>query len=259
MVLFTSPLLRRQVLLLGDAYGGPRFWYELLREDSNPDNVWHALLYIACVASPGPEPAIRHKLLHPDSRVRAMACFALGRYRDEISADPLRRLCGDPSPRVRVHARTALAAIIDPLYVPRPPYAATSATPPTILISEDSLHGQDGVAEALQPLGLNIACAAEATETIEMARRLRPVMVVTDNQKGRDNTAGLRVTEAVSRDPQLRETILLMSSADPLDGVFLWHGGDCYTHKVFGGVRMLRAVADEYLRQPTPVGPHADH
>lgn len=253
MVDFSSQLLRRQVLSIGDAYGGPPFWYELLREDSNPDNVWRALLYIGCFTAPGPEPAIRNKLLHPDSRVRAMACFALGRFQDEAAADRLRQLCGDPSPRVRIHARTALAAIVEAGDLPPMGSAATPSDSAIILVSEDSLRLQDAIAEALQSLGQRVACAADTVETIEIARRLRPIIVVTDNQKGKDNTAGLRVTEAISRDPTLRESILLMLSADFLDGVFLWHGGDCFIHKILAGLGQLQAVAAEYLQRPAAV------
>lgn len=253
MLNFSSPRLRRQVLSIGDAYGGPRFWYELLREDCNPDNVWRALLYIGCLGAPGPEPAIRNKLLHPDTRVRAMACFAAGQYRDEAAADQLLQLCADGSPRVRIHARAALAAIVKPGAIPALPGDASHTEFATILISEDSLRSQDALTEALGAFGPRIACAAETAETMEMARRLRPIMVVTDNQKGRDNTAGLRVAEEISRDAQLRETTLLMSSADPLDGVFLWHGGDYFVHKLIGGLTWLRTVVAAYLQQTHPV------
>ena len=247
MVGFSSPLLRRQILSLGDAYGGPRFWFELLREDRNPRNVWRALLYVGCVAAPGPEPFIRAALLHNDSRVRAMACFACGCFQDEASAEKLRELCVDSSPRVRVHARGALSKIVRYEDVPRSHLDCSPADGALVLISDDSVRQQDAVASALMPLGLCIARAIDAGKTQEMARALKPALIVTDNQKFGDNTSGLQATEIISRDPDLNETTILMFSADPLDGVFLWHGGDCFVHKTRWGLGVLREIARAYL------------
>jgi CheY-like chemotaxis protein len=247
MVPFFTPLLRRQVLSIGDAYGGPRFWFELLRMDRNPANVWRALLYIGCFPGPGPEPFIRAAMLHCDTRVRAMACFASGCYQDEAAAEKLHELCSDASARVRVHARAALSKIVESCEAPGMEPKSYSPALGMALISDDSVRQQDAVAAALMPLGLCIARATDAAQTEELTRALKPTLLVTDNQKWGDNTSGLRVTDAISRDPTLDETVVLMLSADPLDGTFLWHGGDCFVHKVPGGLSMLQRVARAFM------------
>jgi len=60
---------------------------------------------------------------------------------------------------------------------------------------------------------------------------LKPLAIVTDNQKGRDNLSGLNMTWDICRIPELRETVLFMLSADYVEVAFLWGGGDCFIHK----------------------------
>lgn len=227
---FPSLRMKKQIKCIGDAHGGMPFWYEVLREDTNPENLWRSLLYMSCFVFPGLDRFVRNKLFHPNSRVRAWACYVLGQMRDEISAEIIFTMKKDPSSRVRENARSALRKIIGENEAAP---CSTNFTPvdAVILISDDSHGVQDLLAKWLQPIGSNIVFVSSEIETIEMATRLRPEVIITDNQKGKDNLSGLRTTLTLSVEPGLEETIFIMISADSLEGVFLWYGGDVFVPK----------------------------
>ena len=241
------PLLSadQQVRMLAGAYGAPRFWLEVLATDSHPLNISRALLVLAHCDLPAPLDLIRSRLGHADSRVRAWACTCLGRRGDGGSLDQLDHLTADPSPRVRCHARRALRALgAGPHHCGAPPAGAAGQL---ALVSEDSPIARRTLAEVLRRNGVNVAAAACEQETLRKARALRPSLILTDNQKHRDNTSGLRMTEALAADPALSETLLFMVSADPVEGLFLWNGGDAFVHKVTASLRRLERYLSEYL------------
>ena len=227
-------LAAAQILSIGNGYGGRRFWFEILREDSVSDSIRRALLYIGCLGLPGAEVAIRQKLSHPSSRVRTAACRALARLKDLPSADALHELSADPSPRVRIEARRAL----DSFRMNGNGKGATtsdahSLDQPLVLISDDSARVQDGITQMLEPFDFRFAYASSLPETMEMARRLRPNAILTDNQKGRDNQSGLRMTSMIAEDEGQDDTALVMVTADRIEGPFLWEGGDSFFLKPF--------------------------
>lgn len=236
------PLLSaaEQVRMLAGAYGAPRFWLEVLATDSHPLNLRRALLVLAHCDLPAPLDLIRSRLGHADSRVRAWACTCLGRRGDGGSLDQLDHLAHEASPRVRWHARRALRAL--------------GFAPPALrnggclaLVSEDSAGVRRTLADLLKRLGVNVAAAACQQETLRRALALRPSLILTDNQKLRDNTSGLRMTEALAAAPALSETLLFMFSADPVEGLFLWNGGDAFVHKGRGALAPLEARLREAL------------
>jgi len=254
MTIFKPERFRKHIVQLGHVYGGPPFWYEILREDANPDNIWRALLCIGSLKVDGPEAAVRQKLHHPDSRVRAWACFATGQLEDEAGVEVIRNLQRDSSRRVRVHAGFALRMLIGDPPLTGVPEAEDNIRDELILISEDSSRIQDQIAEALHPLEYRLAFASSEEETIEMALRLRPQILVTDNQKGRDNTSGLRMTTKICSNNQLKEIVLFMLTADPVDAAFLWHGGDYYLRKGPVALVALAYHVHHYLeRSKTPL------
>jgi len=223
-----------QIVSIGNGYGGRLFWYEILREDSVSNNIRKALLYIGCLSIPGAELAVRQKLHHPSSRVRSAACKAVSLLKDAASIEALHDLDADPSPRVRTEARRALVA----LHVKgngKETAAPEPADPgqPLVLISDDSARVQDQMTQMLTPYDFRLAYASSLPETMEMAHRLLPDAILTDNQKGRDNQSGLRMTGMIAQDEGHGDTGLVMVSADPIAGPFLWEGGDRFFLKPF--------------------------
>ncbi len=55
------------------------------------------------------------------------------------------------------------------------------------------------------------------------------------------------MTWDICRHPELRETVLFMLTADFVEGVFLWNGGDYFLSKFRFSVTELVQVANEYL------------
>jgi CheY-like chemotaxis protein len=246
MVVTESPLFKQQVLMMGSAYGGPSFWYEILREDLNPESIRRSLLFLGCLGGHGCEAAIRSKLHYPDSRVRGWACFAAGELLDYGAQETLRSLTTDSSARVRRQARSALSRLD-----PGRAQARARTHPPSqdvvILVSDDSARMQDQLGDALRSRGYELTFASSEIETYEMASRLWPWAVVTDNQKGRDNLSGLRMTERLASTPAHEETLLFMISADPVEGAFLWHGGDFFLPKGLPSLGSLVSTVEDYL------------
>ena len=59
--------------------------------------------------------------------------------------------------------------------------------------------------------------------------------------------SGLNMTWALCRSTELRESVIFMLSADFIDPIFLWNGGDCFLSKFNATVEDLVRVAIEYL------------
>jgi CheY-like chemotaxis protein len=243
----TTPLQKAQLSMLGAAYGGPRFWYEILREDARPENIWRSLLFLGSTGTRGCEEPIRNRLHHPNSRVRGWACSALAEIGDEDARQGILALADDASPRVRRQARLAHLRLNrhggrEPASRPK-----ADARESLVLVSDDSGRVQDQLASVLRPRGFQLAFASSDDETVEMALRLHPWAIMTDNQKGRDNMSGLRMTERIASTPALEGALLLMMTADPVEGGFLWAGGDAFFLKWHVGPPQLVAVLEDYL------------
>ena len=239
----------RQVQLLGEAYGGLPFWEEVLRGDTYSENIWHALMYLGCLKNHGFEPLIRDKLHHPDSWVRAWACFALAALEDNRSAQQIAHLRNDPSHRVRVHARLAMESITGVGQTSRKPTYNRAHREDLIIVSDDSDAIQIQLTNKLTSKGYLVTSATTEEETITFTQDLAPAAIITDNQKGGDNTNGLRMTTSLSRKDDLKEVVLLMFSADEVEGAFLWSGGDGFVHKHSGGIDQLITVVHSYLQE----------
>lgn len=95
---------------LAEVYGGRDVWLTALMQDSQPANRWRALLYIAAAGISGIRPDLHEELAHPDSRVRAWTCYALGAAGLPGAVPRLQGMTEDSSRRVRFQAVRALAA-----------------------------------------------------------------------------------------------------------------------------------------------------
>jgi DNA-binding response OmpR family regulator len=100
-----------------------------------------------------------------------------------------------------------------------------------ILLSDDSPNLRNQVEIAMRGRRYRFATAATEQETIEAALRFKPLAIITDNQKGRDNLSGLNMTWDLCRRPELRETVLFMFTKDDVEVAFLWNGGDRFMRK----------------------------
>ena len=118
-----------------------------------------------------------------------------------------------------------------------------------IIVSDDSALIQMQLAHKLTSKGYLVTSATTEEETITFAQDLAPAAIITDNQKGRDNMNGLRMTPSLSRQDDLKEVVLLMFSADEVEGAFLWSGGDCFVHKQTGAVDQLITAVHTYLQE----------
>ncbi len=231
MDIWRDPAFDKSILGIAQAYGPYEFWTQNLQPGMSPEAAWRALLVVAALKDRAFAPNARNLLGSGDSRVRAWACFALAHLKDELALEQLRALREDPSPRVRFHARRA-AQLISGLPVPpgRPPLGH-SAMGDLILISDDSPKVKVQMAAAFRGERYRLTYAAEEGETLAMARMLKPLAIITDNQKGRDNLSGLNMAWDICRRPELREVVLFMLSADAVEIAFLWNGGDWYVRK----------------------------
>ena len=244
---FSEPAFADQIVELAMPYGGLEFWSENLSPRMNPDATWRALMLVGCMQENGYEERIKELLIHPDSRVRAWACFALGRLGDEASVEQIRAMNADPSNRVRIHAWQAIRTMIDPdeslrLFPIRVPQSES-----LILVSEDSKTAQSNLDELFSRMGFPVVVASTERQTLDAALRLRPGAVITDNQKGRYNLSGLNLTWDLCRIPELRETTIFMLTADSMEAIFLWNGGDYFLSKLQFNIDELVQVANEYL------------
>jgi CheY-like chemotaxis protein len=244
---FALPKFADSVVGIAQAYGPLTFWLEQLNPDANPDGTWRALMLMGCLKKV--EFAYRYRLFlaHRDSRVRAWACFALGQAKDEESAELIHGLNGDPSTRVRIHAWQAIRAIVGAEYSQRLFPIRNPPINSLVLISEDNQQSQINLARMFSRAGYRVEVASSELETMRAALSLRPQAIVTDNQKYTDDFSGINMIWDIVRRPELRETVLFMLTADYIEPVFLWHGGDFFLHKSGASVDRLAEVANEYL------------
>jgi hypothetical protein len=104
-------------------------------------------------------------------------------------------------------------------------------------------------------MGYRTISAASYKETLDKAIEHRPQAIITDNQKKHDNRidnlSGLALAYDVSRIPELKETIIFMLTADFIEPVFLWNGGDCFLSKFRtrsrNPIQFLANLVNEYM------------
>lgn len=245
MDLWRDPAFDKGILGIAQAYGPYEFWTQNLQPGMNPDATWRGLLVVAALKDRIFAPNARNLLGNGDSRVRAWACFALAHLKAEDALEQILALRNDPSTRVRFHARRA-AQVLSGKPVPpgRPPFPHAFLGD-LILISDDVPVAKHPLEVALKGRDYRFARAAAAQETLALALRFKPLAVITDNQKGRDNLSGLNMTWDLCRQPELRETLLFMYTKDYVEVAFLWNGGDWYLRK--GEPANPEAALAEYL------------
>jgi CheY-like chemotaxis protein len=244
---YANPGFQSGILALAQAYGDYPFWIQNLRPGMNPDATWRALLVVGCLKDQMARHLVRSLLVHKDSRVRAWACFAAGQLGDEASIEQIHALNADASNRVRIHAWQAIQTMVGheesarlfPIKIP--PQESL------VLVSDDSETMRHTLADLLQTNGFVVRFAASEQGTVELASRLHPQAIITDNQKGRDNLSGLNLTWDLCRRTDLRETVIFMLSADHVEPIFLWSGGDYYLLKLSANLEELVHAVVEYL------------
>jgi len=247
MDIFTNPTFGKAILGIAQAYGDPGFWIENLAPHMNPDATWRALLVVGALKDSRFADRARRLLVSPDSRVRAWACFALGQIKDESALNQIYAMNADPSHRVRVHAWQAVQAIVGPEESARhfPIHIPTWES--LILISEDSENIRATLSNLYRKMKFQIRVASSEQETLDLALKLKPQAIITDNQKRTDNLSGLNMTWDLCRKPELRETIIFMLTGDFVEPIFLWSGGDCFLSKQKSTLDNLAEVVLEYL------------
>jgi CheY-like chemotaxis protein len=233
---------------IAQAYGDLGFWIQNLTPEANPDATWRALMVVGSLKIDGFNQPIRGLLAHEDSRVRAWACFALGQLKDEAAVDQIHDMNADPSIRVRFHAWQAIQSIIGPNGNSRCYPLRVPPKESPILISEDSRKIQCVLTSLFRELGFSVETASTEEETIDKALRLKPQVVITDNQKGKDNLSGLNLTREFSKRSELRETVLFMLTGDFIEPIFLWSGGDYFLSKNNCGLKDIGEAVTSYLR-----------
>lgn len=238
---FTNPRFKQDILGIARAYGRISFWEENLGLDMNPEATWRAVLVCACLDQPKYAPTFVRMLRHPDSRVRAWACFGLGQCQDQRFLPHLEFKTNDGSGRVSMHARHALAALGGPRLKPHQHMRQKRLA----LVSEDNEHDRAVFSAVLATKGYETVTAGTARETIALAAQHHPTVITTDNQKYRDNLSGLFMTQDISRNADLMDSAILMITQDEIEAAFLWHGGDLYLHKVFVSLEDITDAVDE--------------
>jgi len=230
MDIWLDPAFDKSILGLAQAYGPYEYWTQNLQPGMNPDATWRGLLVVASMKDRIFAPNARNLLGSDDSRVRAWACFALAHLKDDAALEQILALRNDPSCRVRFHARRA-AQVIGGRPVPpgRPPLGHAQMGD-LVLLSDDGAGMKNPMEIALKRR-YRLAAAATEQETLNLALRFKPLAIITDNQKGRDNLSGLNMTWDLCRRSELRETVLFMFTVDYAEVAFLWNGGDWFIRK----------------------------
>jgi HEAT repeats len=232
MDIWHDPAFDKSILGIAQAYGPYEFWTQNLQPGTNPLAAWRGLMLVAAMKDRKFAPNARNLLDNDDSRVRAWACFALAHLKDEPALEQIMALRDDLSPRVRFHARRAAQVILNrPVPPGRHLLESDPVIPEMILLSSDNPNVQKFLEVALRAKGYRLTSTATEQETLQAALQLKPLAIITDNQKGLDNLSGLNMTWDMCRIPELSETVLFMLSADYVEVAFLWNGGDCFIHK----------------------------
>ena len=248
---FANPTFGKAVLGIAQAYGNPVFWLENLAPHMNPDATWRALMVAGALKDSGLADTVRRFLVSPDSRVRAWACFALGQMKEEGALNQIYAMNADPSNRVRIHAWQAVQAIVGPEESARQFPIHVPNWENLILISDDSEKMQAILSDLCRKMRFQVKVASSEQETIDLALKLKPQAIITDNQKRSenrvDNLSGLNMTWDLCRKPELRETVIFMLTADFIEPIFLWNGGDYFLSKHGATLDELAHVVLEYL------------
>ncbi len=247
MDIFANPKFDKAVLGIAQAYGNIGFWIENLSPNMNSDATWRALLVVGAMKENRFASMARKLLISPDSRVRAWACFALGQMQDEDALEQIYALNADSSNRVRIHAWQAIQAIVGPEESSRHFPIRIPTNQSLILISEDSETMLGTLSALYGKMGFRIRTASTEQDTMKLANEIKPQAIITDNQKGKDNLSGLNMTWDLCRQPNLRETTIFMLTADFIEPIFLWNGGDCFLSKFNSTLDDLAYVVSEYL------------
>jgi CheY-like chemotaxis protein len=236
MDIWKDPAFDKSILGIAQAYGPYEFWTQNLQPGMNPEAAWRGLLVVAALKDRKFAPNARNLLGSADSRVRAWACFALAHLKDETALEQILVLREDPAPRVRFHARRAAQHISGkPVPPGRPLYGHGHMgvhAGPLILVSDDDPEAGKRMLGIFGAKGYRVTQTFTESETLANALRLKPQAIITDNQKGGDNLSGLNMTWDLCRNPQLRETVVFMHTADLVEIAFLWNGGDWFIRKL---------------------------
>jgi CheY-like chemotaxis protein len=248
--------LDKSILGLAQAYGPYQFWLDNIAPIANPDATWRALMILSALRDKAFTEQAVLLLKSPDSRVRAWSCYYLASVMHVQASDKLLALANDPSPRVRYHARKAFIVMqpgSENIFTGNKQFMHGQFP---VLVSEDNPGSRENLSAMLKKLGFITYTAAGEKETIDLALKNKPQVIVTDNQKitftGNqkwvDNLSGLNMTWDICRLPELREIIIIMLTADEIEPIFLWQGGDYYLSKLYFGGAYLGNLLQEYMR-----------
>ena len=247
---FASRAFCKSILDLAQAYGPYEFWTENLKPKFIRRRRGALLMVVAALKDPMFAEQAMELLGSPDSRVRAWACTALAELKCQPAAERMAALTNDPAGRVRFRAKTALAS----LGVTPPPQRRIlfhdMGQAPLVLISEDNETNRQRWAEYLRQAGFQVETAISEQQTVERALELHPQAVLTDNQKAIvvdhalewDNLSGLNMSWDLCRCRGLDNSILFMVTADQVEAIFLWNGGDEYFHKTVDAKDIIRRL-----------------
>ncbi len=232
MANFNNPKFCKSILDLAQAYGPYTFWTDnLLNPERNPDAIWRALMVVAALKDPLYVGYIRKLLLHSDSRVRAWACTALAELKDLDGFTHIQPLTQDPSSRVHYHANKAMRSFQTLAQEMHRHHKRTSVAKTVILASEDDESILKYYNFGLSRMGYLVQIASNEQDTVEIAIKLRPHVIITDNAKDNDSLSGLNMTWDLCRRKELRDTLFFMVTVDIVEPIFLWSGGDEYFEK----------------------------
>ncbi len=224
---FTDQRFCKSILDLAQVYGPYQFWIHNFAPGSNPDATWRALMVVAALNDHHLSKAVQAQLRSVDSRVRAWACTAVAALNDQTCLTELFRLTHDLSCRVRYRAREAIFDLNHrSINVSQRPQQGKSIGNVVTLISEDADKIRMFYEYKFSQMGYQPHVASTETDSISLAKKVHPALILTDNQKGRDNLSGLNMTWDICRSTELRESLVFMVTADRLEPAFLWYGGD---------------------------------
>jgi len=228
---FSNPKFCKSILDIAQAYGPYEFWTDNLILGCNPDATWRALMVVAALKDPLYAESVRLMMAHPDSRVKAWACTAIAELKYRPGFGQLQALTVDRSSRVRFHARQAVREMRGLPPVARPFHHRGFIDNIIILLSEDDPSQSQAINFGLSRLNYLIQTAATEADTVAMAFKLQPKVIITDNLKGKDCLSGLNITWDLCRRAELRDTLFFMVTADNVEPIFIWSGGDEYFQK----------------------------
>ncbi len=246
----------KAILGIAQAYGPYNYWFDNLYPPSHPDATWRALMVISALHSAAFITQAKTLLNSPDSRVRGWACYYLGVVNAPQAVECFRNLFNDPSPRVRYHARKACVSLDPEGYDLWAQDRLVHGARFKGLISDDDPNCRNDIQHEIEKYGHLMATAETEKETIDKALDYKVQIIVTDNQKGYtigeqkvlDNMSGLNMTWDIYRNPNLRETIIVMFTFDAVEPIFLWQGGDLFLGKMYYRLEDLLFSMEDFMR-----------